>query len=85
MVAGNFILLNLFISVINDGLAFVQQNPEEAEFDAAMASYLTVCPLLVTLSKFINNILKIIGGIDFFSFLCNFFPIFWCTSILYMP
>ncbi|KAF6038212.1 hypothetical protein EB796_003483 [Bugula neritina] len=44
MVAGNFILLNLFISVINDGLAFVQQNPEEAEFDAAMASYLTRGP-----------------------------------------
>jgi len=43
MVAGNFILLNLFISVINDGLTFVHQNSKETEFDAAMASYLIVC------------------------------------------
>jgi len=66
MVAGNFILLNLFVSVINDGLAFVQQNPEEAEFDAAMASYLTVSLLLVLLLVLISS--------HFFQFFCL---IFW--------
>lgn len=42
MIAGNFILLNLFISVINEGLAYMNENPEEAEFDVELSDYLKV-------------------------------------------
>ena len=42
MVAGNFILLNLFIAVINEGLSFLYNNPEEADFDIELSNYLTV-------------------------------------------
>ena len=42
MLAGNFFLLNLFISVINEGLSFISENPDHAEFDEAMAEYISV-------------------------------------------
>jgi hypothetical protein len=42
MVSGNFILLNLFISVINDGLAYVNDHPELAEFDEELATFIGV-------------------------------------------
>ena len=42
MVVGNFIILNLFISVINDGLAYMKDNPEEAQFDQALSDYIQV-------------------------------------------
>ena len=42
MIAGNFILLNLFISVINEGLAFLRENPDKAEYDLELADYITV-------------------------------------------
>lgn len=42
MVAGNFIVLNLFISVINEGLAYINENPEAAEFDEELANYISV-------------------------------------------
>ena len=42
MIIGNFILLNLFVSVINEGLAFIKENPDEAEFDEALSSYVQV-------------------------------------------
>jgi len=40
MVAGNFILLNMFISVINEGLSYMHENPEKAEFDVELSEYL---------------------------------------------
>lgn len=42
MVLGNFVLLNLFVSVINEGLAYMNENPEEAEFDEALSDFLNV-------------------------------------------
>lgn len=42
MIVGNFVLLNLFISVINEGLAYMHENPEEADFDEELAGYLKV-------------------------------------------
>lgn len=42
MVAGNFILLNMFISVINEGLSYMHENPEKAEFDVELSEYLKV-------------------------------------------
>ena len=42
MIAGNFILLNLFISVITEGLAFMRANPEEVKFDELLEEYLKV-------------------------------------------
>ena len=42
MIAGNFILLNLFISVLTEGLAFIRENPEEVKFDELLADYLKV-------------------------------------------
>lgn len=42
MVAGNFILLNLFISVISEGLSYMTENPEEAQFDEELANFLRV-------------------------------------------
>ena len=42
MVVGNFILLNLFLSVINDGLAYMHENPEAAEFDEELSDYIQV-------------------------------------------
>ena len=42
MIAGNFILLNLFISVLTEGLAFMWANPEETKFDKPLAEYLKV-------------------------------------------
>lgn len=42
MVCGNFIILNLFISVINEGLTYMKENPEEAMFDQALSDYIQV-------------------------------------------
>ena len=42
MIAGNFILLNLFISVLTEGLAFMRANPDEVNFDELLADYLKV-------------------------------------------
>ena len=42
MVSGNFILLNLFISVINEGLAYMHQHPEKAAFDKELSDYIQV-------------------------------------------
>lgn len=42
MIAGNWILLNCFISVINEGLAHMNGNPDEIQFDEALAKYLKV-------------------------------------------
>jgi len=42
MTLGNFILLNLFISVINEGLAYMKENPGEVDFDEELADYLEV-------------------------------------------
>ncbi|XP_067950294.1 uncharacterized protein [Watersipora subatra] len=41
MIIGNFFLLNLFLSVINDSLAYVQENPDEVSFDQELVDYLT--------------------------------------------
>lgn len=48
MVGGNFFLLNLFVAVINEGLAFINENPEEAEFDEALANFMMVSLPVVT-------------------------------------
>lgn len=56
MVVGNFFLLNLFISVINEGLAYVSENPEEAEFDQAMADYISVSNLSLCMILFDSHI-----------------------------
>lgn len=47
MVMGNFILLNLFISVISDGVAYVTENPEKAQFDEELEQYLKVAFIIL--------------------------------------
>lgn len=42
MVAGNFFLLNLFISVINEFLTYIHEHPEEVEFDYELSDYMKV-------------------------------------------
>lgn len=51
MIIGNFFLLNLFLSVINDSLAYVQENPDEVSFDQELVDYLTVSFIIAVYAK----------------------------------
>lgn len=42
MITGNFILLNLFISVINESLAAIHSQPETSDYDEELGGYIQV-------------------------------------------
>ena len=42
MAAGQFFIINMFISVINTAATYIRENPEEQEYDKDLADFLAV-------------------------------------------